>query len=241
MKTKAQAGAANLVLVVTLPFVISMVSASIAGWLLLNRHNSLLHLCRVSLLEIESMRLQRLKQLKALNPQARRLRLARAEADRNLLLARTSLQPKAILAAEAAQKAVVMMQLSLATKQKVLLRTTELETVQRIGMFKKNLVSQSMASSEPRTIQVFRGPLSVVATPVTSLTPDYVETPQFEVDQLIRARWRFSAFDGFPSWLRYQLQRHFVSSNDISWTLGCSSKPKKQGVRNWQANLAPDR
>jgi hypothetical protein len=216
----SERGGATLVMLLTLPLLMAILSFATAVFYTLKAYSSSLHECRVRLLKAEDERLQVFDQLRTLNTEAAVLRKARLSAQGN---------PE-LLAAVAAKQAL------LAAQQRTFLLKANSRVPFGVGKLKSVLAQtgEGTAISEIHTLGVAHG---IVADPPGDLTPDYVPAVEFEADEASNVSWKIWPMRLFPKWLA-QIESII---GDIPLVAQCSATAEQKGKWQWRAVLNVDK
>lgn len=119
-----------------------------------------------------------LTELLRFNPEARRLRRARAKADAAVKKALASKIPKVIAAAKAVQTAVILQQVALRARQDAILARSTMNRGRAKRSLQLNLKSLGVATVRGNSFYI--RPLAVEPKPANSLTPDFQPVADFE-------------------------------------------------------------
>lgn len=145
-------------------------------------------LCVRAGLQMQTQLSHTLTDLLKMNPKAQALRKRRALADRQLQLAMLSGIPKAIALAQAAQKAVILEQLQLRTRQELKFSEAARIRIRHARELRSDLRVLQVKRMDSKL--AYPRALAVRATPLTSLSPDYDPVPDFTKAQEHRFRFQ---------------------------------------------------
>lgn len=166
----------------------------------LNYISKIQSLCRSQSLILQRDLATKLKDLKSLNPKARRLRIQLRAAQAALAAAVATLNPKAIAAAKAHLKWVT-------TEQKIL-KARQMQILLEANLLRTKKLSQlqnSMRQTQKNTSVVMHThlptALAVLPIPVASMSPSYKAMPGFSQMQSFGLKWRLPYKDLMPYWL----------------------------------------
>lgn len=217
-----------------LPLLITIVALSTAAYLLFKNDGASRHQCRLELLRTQTKIASDLHRLLDMNNQARQLRARRAEAEAHVL--ETAGTP-AMALAEVELNAIIAQQLAFSAKQKALLAHARL--LSRTGPMNAELrvqptVERTRAPS--RQLLDFSashrgGAFAVMASPASSLTPDYEPASDFSQRQEMHLGWSFSMERFLPDWLKQSLP-----TSGLKASAQCTATIEKEKGQ-WKAKL----
>ncbi len=197
-KKPDEAGFALVALLAALPLLLVVfVGLSLIALALKNR-TTIFAECRWSAYQAQKDMSVLMKQITALNPRARLLRIRRRAAEAELAAAMATLFPPLITAAQAQRGLVIAEQIQLRAEQERLL----FSAITLRAKARKNLTSD-LGRLEGRLLKIISpsGSLAVKKSPPLDLTPDHLPQSSFEQAQALQFHWRADLFSGAPDWL----------------------------------------
>ena len=231
-KQKNQEGFSLIVVLTLTPLFITALAYLSALSLSLSQYHKGHQLCHRQLLETQNQFILIIKKLMLLNPRARALRTERRQAEKKLKLAQYSANPKAIAIAQGRLFAVISKQMRHRSKQQKLVSLAHRVQIVARKEF-SNLVrlkfKNSVIALEPPKYK-----FAIKATPLHSLTPDYLPPRNFENKQKASGKWKLDFKSILPPWLS-----HFVST-DQTLTFQCAATIFRK-ENQWTPSLSADK
>lgn len=182
--------------------------------------------CRYHALLSQEKMARLLDSLLDLNPEAKKLQLARKLAEHELRIAKLTAQPEAIILAEAHLASVLSGQSVLRLQQERILfqaRTIRFRTIDMFNADTLPLLGKSMIENNGTL------GLAVIPSPLRDASPEYLLRPNFDKQQTLVMKWQFQIHSRIPLWLK-----EFV--NDATSKGHCAATLKKE-VDLWHAHL----
>lgn len=223
---------------IVLPLLITIVALATAAYLLLKNDGAARHECRLELLQTQAQVARDLRRLLDMNTQAQELRLRREEAEDEV--AATAETP-AVALAELKLNEVIAEQVIFSAKQKALI--AHAKTLSRTGPTtaesRVHPTAESIRAPSSRSLDFSSrhrgGAFAVIASPPTSLTPDYEPETDFSRQQEMRLQWSFSIERFLPEWLK-----RYLPVSGLRALAQCSATIEKEGGK-WNAKLTADK
>jgi hypothetical protein len=222
--------------IVFLPLLLAIVAVGGASYLLIHGDGASRHACRSELLRVQRQVAESLQSLLALNEKARHLRLKRTQAE-------VACQAVAGTPAEAAAIAklatVIAQQSALHARQLTLISQAQALTrgagpkAQRAAMGAIDSHSHSRSAAGPAPLKM--GEFHVIASPISSASPDYQPAPRFRDSQEVVVQWFVDLRNYFGPWLT-----PFLENSPLRFGAECSATIEPQG-RTWVARLSRGR
>lgn len=172
------------------PLILSILVVVSSSSFYLKKRVETLHFCRTVLLEIQRNMSRSLYSLLSLNPQAQHLRKQEASTRKKIQIA-SATAPELLPLLEARLATIHLKQIKLRAKQNLIIKKSEMSGTEKINHL-RNKISRAQ-TNKPR--------LAVIASPTTSLSPDYKIAPDFTNIQKIYATWSATAESFMYPWL----------------------------------------
>lgn len=211
-RTLDERGFGAVAFLAVIPLVVAIIALVSAVAMIFKSDARLKHECRTTLLQAQRAISEDLRALVALNPQAQKLRAARAVAEQTLKAAYSIGHPAAITAAIAQRTAVMTAQAALRMQQQKLLLRARLRSLatpaKAVLKVKRTLASEmsgngaSLSELSSARSRARRAYFDVIAKPANDLTPDYEPSPRFSEKQLMSLTVDIDLAPLLPEWLR---------------------------------------
>jgi hypothetical protein len=223
-------GFVTVSLLALLPVLAAVLAAVAATFLLMKTDGAAKQACRVEVLRTQASLAKTLRDLMALNSQARNLRVRREAAEAAVAMGEA---PAAITL-----EVIMLQQTALAARQELLLAKGKLlsRTGPTLALVKAKAAVRSSSSgfsSRPVAVTGHTSSASfdVVAEPPMDMTPDYVPSPRFRDRQEMKASWSFDLTAFLPDWVR-----KILGSDHLKMTGECSATLEK-GETQWEPKI----
>lgn len=230
---KSQMGFIHMALIVFAPLLLTILAVTMIAILSIYHITAADRVCKK-----EAMRLQHelsavMKSLNKLNRRAQILRRKRDGAEKRLAAAIASGEPELIAAAEAYRRSVILEQEALALQQHRLIANAGDER----ELAEKRLLVQGKSWGIQNLRAIFSSKLAVRRDPPESITPDYLEKPNFPQQQSHVFQYKLNLFQRWPQWL----QQHVLSHPNLRdlvtpFTTACAATLSTQ-EGNWKPIL----
>jgi hypothetical protein len=231
-----QRGSAVTVLLVSLPLLVACMAVCCATVLLLQDQQKSLQICRQGLLQAQQNMLDTAQILFDLNSQAALLRARRLAAEAMVL--ESAGNPITTPPAVANLEAVVAQQEKFALAQKALIQKANWQAKLNIYQVKGKLQSAINRKDSNFTDHKMIPELDLIATPKSSLTPNYRPNPEFTKTQVMRIHWSTKLTASLQPWLNKELE-NAGATQDLQGQ--CAVTAEKKGEGKWISRLEKDK
>ncbi len=220
-------GSATTLMLILLPLILSGAAVAFVGAMSIRITEKTNLICREGLLEAETQILQRMNQLRNLNPAARLLRNANTVSKMSLAIPFYGVVNE--MSVQEVRALFHAAQLNLIYLANFEMRKSLVQTQKKLN--------SSLGYSHTVQSDLINVPtLAVQAEPKFNLTPDYNPKEDFADLMLSQIQWSVQVSHFLPEWLTRYLNTHEIQVQNLSLKLSCSSNVQKKDSQ-WQASL----